>query len=289
MFRGMNYKVFATGMTGTLGSRLSREVQKLNFDLADKSAFIENPSELYGGALIHLAGVVGTKAVLNDKFSTEVNVYGAARLATEVARSKMKRFVYVSTGHVYARSCKASTENAPLDPSTEYSRQKLEAEFAIKKVLEQSEVELVIVRLFSILGSGMPGFTLGGQVDRAASSPGNELINFSDDVRSFMSIADAAIHLEQIAVMPDMPGVINLCSSKPLSVKEAARRYCNSAGLRLPEFGSGHSDAPFLCGDNSELKARYEDFFDSGEGKLIFLMNSLEELSFSKFPLNGMR
>jgi nucleoside-diphosphate-sugar epimerase len=289
VFNGINEKVFATGMSGTLGSRLSRAVRKLNFDLADKSASIGNPSEVKGGTLIHLAGIVGTKAVLSEKLSTEVNVFGAARLATEVARSKMKRFIYVSTGHVYARSSEPSTENAPLDPSTEYSRQKMEAEFAIKKVLEQSEVELVTVRLFSILGSGMPGFTLGGQVDRAATTPGNEQINFSDDVRSFISIADAAIHIEQIASMPDMPRVVNLCSSKPLSVKEAVRRYCNSAGLRLPEFGSGYSDAPFLCGDNSALKARYADFFDNEQDKLILLMNSLEELSFSKFPLNSFR
>lgn len=281
--------VFATGISGTIGSRLSKAVRKLNFDLANESRGILCPSEVEGGTLIHLAGIVGTKAVLTNKLSAEVNVKGAARLAEEAVRTGMKRFIFVSTGHVYARSQGTSTETAALGPATEYSRQKLEAEFAIKEALDQSEVELVIVRLFSILGSRMPSFSLGGQVDAAAVAPHKRPINFSDDLRSFISIADAAFHLEQIAITPGMSGVINLCSSKPISVKEAVRRYCNSEGLRYPEFGTGRSDAPFLCGDNSVLKSKYAAAFHGKEAKLALLINSLEELSFSKFPSKAVR
>jgi nucleoside-diphosphate-sugar epimerase len=189
--------------------------------------------------------------------SFDINVTGSIRLAQECVKARIRRFVFVSTGHVYSLSDYASTELSPLEPISEYALQKLEAEEGIRLCIEGSMTELVVVRLFSIIGRGMPSASLGGQIDRAASKSNEGVIKYADDSRSFLSIETAARHLEQLSTMPNISGVFNLCSSQPILVRDAVSKYVEIAGLPHPLLAPGNSEVPVLWGDNSKLLNSY--------------------------------
>lgn len=246
-------KVIASGLSGTIG----RFVENANGYVGD----IRNPSlysQLEGyDSFLHLAGIVGTQNVQNAlKESYEINVTATLSLAQECLKRNFSQFVYVSTSHIYGISEHKLVEDAVLNPRTDYSKQKLEAELRLKSLFEEERSNLVIVRLFSILGAGMPPFTLGGLLDQI-SSQGNRQISFSDDQRDFLSPDQAAKALEIIAKNDwKEDETINLCTGKSLSVKAASKIYMASKGFFLEEdtFKAGSSDVPIIVGDNSKLK-----------------------------------
>ena len=246
-------RVIASGLTGTIG----RFVENTNEYVGD----IRNPSlytQLEGfDSFLHLAGIVGVQNVQNAlQESYEINVTATLRLAQECLKRKFSQFVYVSTSHIYGISENKLIESAVLNPRTEYAKQKLEAELRLKALFENEHSNLVIVRLFSILGAGMTPFTLGGLLDQI-SSHGNRQISFSDDRRDFLAPDQAATALEIIA-HNNWKGdeTINLCTGKSLSVKAASKIYLASKGYFLEEdiFKAGRSDVPIIVGDNSKLK-----------------------------------
>lgn len=116
-------------------------------------------------AVIHLAGrahILHDSA--NDPFSEfrKVNVQGTERLARQAASAGVTRFVYVSsigvngeiTGSDYPTGF--SELHAP-NPHNAYSRSKWEAEQTLKRVAEETNLEVVIVRPPLVYGPGVPG------------------------------------------------------------------------------------------------------------------------------------
>jgi nucleoside-diphosphate-sugar epimerase len=246
-------KVIASGLTGTIG----RFVENVNGYVGD----VRNPSlytQLEGyDSFLHLAGIVGVQNVQDAlQESYEINVTATLTLAQECLKRNFSQFVYVSTSHVYGTSGNKIIESAVLNPRTDYAKQKLEAELRLRDLFKKEYSNLVIVRLFSILGAGMPPFTLGGLLDQI-SSHGNRQISFSDDQRDFLSPDQAAKALKIIAEN-NWKGdeTINLCTGKSLSVKAASKIYLASQGHFLEEeiFKTGSSEVPIIVGDNSKLK-----------------------------------
>jgi nucleoside-diphosphate-sugar epimerase len=244
-------RVLATGTTGTIGKHLSKVV-KYEGDVRDP-----NYGQLDGfESFLHLAGVVGVKNVekrLQDAYT--INVDATIRLAENCVSRNFKQFVYVSTSHVYKPSPRPITEDFTLAPQSEYAAQKLEAESSLIEVFSNSSTVLVIVRVFSILGAGMFNFTLGGLADRIAQGS-DEIVNFSSDVRDFLAPNQAAVALEVIARHVWLEsGTVNLCTSSPLSVKDAVTQYLLSNNY-LPSskiFVESKSQNPVLIGSNKKL------------------------------------
>lgn len=111
-------------------------------------------------AVIHLAARVH---VMNEKASDPlaafrtVNVDATLNLARQAIDAGVKRFVFVSSVKVNgeetsARPYTAFDEPAPTDP---YGISKLEAEVALKKLAQETGLEVVIVRPPLIYGPGV--------------------------------------------------------------------------------------------------------------------------------------
>ena len=96
--------------------------------------------------VIHLASIVGFPACRKDpELSREINVGGTENIVEEAAGRPV---LFASTGSNYGKMLeKICTETVPLNPLTDYARQKSEAEEIIKK-----NREFVIYRFATAFG-----------------------------------------------------------------------------------------------------------------------------------------
>ncbi len=111
-------------------------------------------------AVVHLAGrvhILRDEAV--DPLATyrRVNVEGSRRLAEQAIKAGIKRFVFLSSIKVNGEGPRPYREEdipAPKDP---YSISKLEAEIALREMVSETSMELVILRPPLVYGPGVKG------------------------------------------------------------------------------------------------------------------------------------
>ena len=79
----------------------------------------------------------------------KINVFGTKKIAIHAAKSRVKRFIFLSSIKVHGEKTK---EGCPLknsssfDPKDSYSLSKLNAEKVLKLIAKEEEIEIVIIR-----------------------------------------------------------------------------------------------------------------------------------------------
>ncbi len=86
---------------------------------------------------------------------SRVNVHSAVAIAEHARRAGAKRFVYASTGNVYAAGFAPFSEAAPVRRDDWYALSKVHAEEAL--ALFRPQLDVVIARLFGVYGPGQKG------------------------------------------------------------------------------------------------------------------------------------
>jgi nucleoside-diphosphate-sugar epimerase len=249
-------RIYATGMTGTIGRHLKNNVNRLNIDLTKK--YIKDLNELLepGGIFLHLAAIVGDSAI-NKDFDTarKVNVESPIDLAKICLSKNFDKFVFVSTSHVYACTSDIISESSPVNPRGIYSEQKIEVEDKLLHLFSDSPEKLCIVRIFSILDWGMPDFTLGGALKKLVNANSNFVLKNSDDIRDFLTPKTVAQTLTKISLCNSLAGIVNLSSATGTSIKKATEIMFTNSNLILQKSRliPGNSSFPTIIGSNSKL------------------------------------
>jgi nucleoside-diphosphate-sugar epimerase len=252
----MNYEVFATGSSGTIGCHLPSEVSSLRLDLlSDPSPTLFASSRNIN--LIHLAGVVGEKRIVDDPTKAyAINVDGTAKLAEVFLESCNGKFTYVSSSHVYKNKEGLSVESDQVQAHSVYAEHKLLAELHLTTLFRDVPHRLLIARVFSILDWHTPPETLGGKVTRLARGKKEPLVN-SLDVRDFSTPFQVANLLFDLTTESAAHGVVNVCSGVATTVEQASRLMLHSIGQSLDAslVDSNISERPFLVGNNAKINA----------------------------------
>lgn len=176
-------RVLVTGSTGFVGNAvLQRLEQESALEVigatrvspnhkADR-IYLEvgaiNENTCWGAALqdvdvvVHLAArahvMHETAAVPLDEFR-KVNLEGSIALARQALSAGVKRFIFISSIGVNGAvtETRAFTEKAIPAPHADYALSKYEAEIALKDLLKQGEMELVIIRPPLVYAANAPG------------------------------------------------------------------------------------------------------------------------------------
>lgn len=246
--------VYATGLTGTIGSFLPGSIKPINIDLASNSQEFEKLKFEEEDSIIHLGAVVGNKMVDNNpNYAFKVNVTGTQLLAQVALSQKVSRFLYISSSHVYKSQFGKIGELDVLEPTTDYGKSKLEAENMLEEIFSEQRHKLCILRVFSLLDWNMPAFTLGGSIQKAFKGEKVNLVN-GDDIRDFLTPKKVAEILLKLSTLQELPKIINICSGDGITVANAARAMAKTSSKNIKlEIIEGFSKIPQLVGDNSLL------------------------------------
>ena len=172
--------VLVTGSNGYIGSILTDELLKKNYDVKgyDVNYFydcnlikIENnltnhikkdirnieDDDLKGiDAVIHLAGLANDPlGDFDPKLTEEINYQSTLKLAELCKKQKVKRFIYASSQSMYGVSDnneELEEENSKKNPVTAYAKTKWEAEKKIK-ILNDDDFTVVMFRPSTVFGA----------------------------------------------------------------------------------------------------------------------------------------
>jgi UDP-glucuronate 4-epimerase len=249
-------KLLATGCSGGLGKYIPADtkIDFRNFQSNNSLSSLELHS--IESTLIHLAAMTSILEVQDNPVeSFMVNVSSTVDLFRTFTKNGGKRFIFASTGHVYGKTQvgRLSSESDVLNPLSLYAEQKVLAERKLVEEAENSGVELIILRIFSIFGMGMKSHFLAGRIEAAVKNFDDfpKILN-SEDVRDFSSPSDVASLIQKSVKIPVHGSLtINLCTGRGITVREIVKS--NFPNVKDESFVAGNSETPRLVGD-PELK-----------------------------------
>lgn len=247
--------LIATGLTGTIGRKMDGSIHPARVVLG--STRLRDHFKIDKGSmtLVHLAGVVGeSKVTENLGYSERINVDETFNLAREVIEDFGGRFIHISSSHIYGPTTTAVTEDSLPNPQTHYASQKHIVEQKLNNYFGVENPQLVILRVFSVLGWDVEEFTLGGLVKRIMKGS-KEVVSNSDDIRDFMTPTSIARAISTIAKNGQVSGVFNLSTGTGIKVGDAVRSMFKVSNFQEPtnQINPGKSKASFIVGDNQKL------------------------------------
>ncbi len=132
-------------------------------DFTEKPAWDQALSEV--DSVVHLAARVHVmQETVNDPLAAfrKANVEATLELAIAAVKSKLRRFVYISSIKVNGEQTDgdAFTEEDTVDPLDPYARSKFEAEQGLMDIARKSGMEVVIIRPVLVYGPGVKGNVL---------------------------------------------------------------------------------------------------------------------------------
>jgi nucleoside-diphosphate-sugar epimerase len=163
---------------------------------------------------------------------------GTMHLARAAADAGVKRFVGIGTCLEYQLSAEPLPADAPLGPSSPYAACKAAAYFALSQMLPLSGVDFVWCRLFYLYGEGEDARRLVPMLRQSLSEGRPVDLTAGTQVRDFLDVSEAGRQIADVA-LSDKTGAFNICSGKPVTVRELAESVADRYGRRdLLKFGA---------------------------------------------------
>jgi nucleoside-diphosphate-sugar epimerase len=163
---------------------------------------------------------------------------GTLRLAEGAAQAKVRRFVGIGTCFEYDLNAGRLSIETPLRPSTPYAQAKVDAFNALSAALPRQGVAFAWCRLFYLYGEGEDSRRLVSYVRGRLQAGEPAKLSSGSQVRDFLDVREAARMIVDVA-LGSQEGPVNICSGKPVTVRELAERIADEFGRRdLLRFGA---------------------------------------------------
>ena len=149
-------------------------------------------------------------------------------------------------------------EEMPTAPVTEYGRAKDDLRRHVERLHELRPFNLTWARLFYLHGEGQSPRSLVPQLEGAIAR-GEATFNMSggEQLRDYLPVDEAAAYLVELALNGRDNGVVNICSGKPMSVRELAEevvaRHGSPIQLNLGYFPYPDYEPMAFWGDRHKL------------------------------------
>jgi len=269
------FEVLSLGLhvpTGILAPNESASVEWLSADIRDPDSVYRALDRGVPDMIFHLAGVSFVPEAREAPAAAyEVNVLGAVRLLTEVARRRAAGLMdpvvlIIGSATQYGRHSISEmplTESATQQPNDVYASSKAAQEIAALQIHRADGVRVICTRSFNHSGAGHPEhFLLPALVRRAIAlreSGERELrLGNRDSVRDYLHVGDV-VRAYLLLAKKGSPGeVYNVCSGEGVSAGDLARDVLLRVGTTAeittdPNLVRG-IDVPVLVGSPAKLE-----------------------------------
>ena len=216
-------------------------------------------SENKSYSMIHLAGLASvSECEKNPERARALNIDSSLKWYQAATATGCKRFIYVSTSHIFAAQKTPLTVSSPAGPRSVYAKTKYEAEESLIKNSTGSSTELVIARVFSILPKMLrPGYLLTSLHQRAKMKDFSPIPGLSN-VRDFISTAEIGRQLVELTYEPvKHQQLVLICTGQGRTIREIAEQVFREHGLdgqSLKEAPGRPDDVPYIVGTPYEFK-----------------------------------
>lgn len=247
-------RIAVSGAGGFIGQHVLRELQSCGLDVvalgrsaarrspSKSSRWVTmdvanpptNPYEAMGrpDILIHLAW----SGLPNYQSSHHVETELPVQLAflSSCVRNGLKRLVVTGTCYEYGLASGELAENAPTRPCTQYGIAKDMLRKALFDLRAQYGFDLTWLRLFYLYGEEQSEKSLYSML-RAAIGRGERTFDMSggEQLRDFLPIDEAARLIVEIAQRENVSGIFNLCSGKPIAVRDLVQSWIEASGAKI--------------------------------------------------------
>ena len=244
-------KILSLGCSGFLGQALAWSAQPENIELVGLSSKTATGIDPVTGdlrasfsipsgteAVIYLAqspqALMGPSGAIH---TMKVNCQSATAAAIQAMDAGVRRFIYLSTGSVYAPSFDKMQESFPVRRDSWYSLTKLQAEESLSLLRQQ--IEITIVRPFGIYGPNQSGRLIpnlrskilaGEPILLKPRKRGDNLIRDGGLKISLCHVGDAAKAILHFG-MHGGPACVNLAAGESLSIRAIAQLLGHQLGI----------------------------------------------------------
>lgn len=252
--------------TGWVGTRLVAAFERRGITSA---AWSPRGSQLRTGGEDRLEAVLdslGPQLVVNaagrraggEDEMLDANAHFARWVAERVAPIGA-RLIHLGSAAEYGHpgSGAAVAESTECRPTTAYGRTKLAGTEAVLEWRDRADV--LVARPFNLVGPGAPPGTPVAQFAQevAALGPagGAVSVQWPPTVRDLITVEQLARSLVELASVPTLPGVVNVCSGGGVSFREIVEALGRRRGVEVRVETSGEPGIPTVIGDPSLLRS----------------------------------
>lgn len=241
---------------------LSRAYHLLTADVADFEALKSCLGSYSFDYVYHLASVNDTFVADYDQLAYQINVLGTQNIINLLPKESIKKFVYLSTFHVYGPQKGQIDENTQCHPPNSYGSTHLEAEKIVSSQFDKNK--FAIFRLSNSYGCPRLSnnnkwyLVLNDLCHQAFTNQKIQLLSNGKPTRDFIWMGDVCEVLYQSISHPHLIGIFNLNSGQLFSMYQIAEKVQKA----YKDF-SGHNISIFL--NEEDTKAHISDWFLSNE------------------------
>lgn len=163
----------------------------------------------------------------------EVNVYGTINIAMAASKSKIKRFIHISSSEIYGSArYSPMDENHPTIPQSTYAVSKLAAERVVYTIHKEHDLPAVILRPFNSFGPNITQPYIIPEIINQLMSGTTELqLGNITSKRDLTFVSDTAHAILLSLVGEGLVGeTINIGSERSISIKDLVKQICEIFG-----------------------------------------------------------
>lgn len=182
--------------------------------------------------VIHLAwaGLPNYK----ELFHIEENLPQNYNFLKSMVRGGIRRLLVAGTCFEYGLQNGELSEDAPTFPVTPYGLAKDSLRKFLIELQKHESFDLQWCRFFYLYGKGQNSRSLFSQLDKAIEN-GDKVFNMSggEQLRDYLPVERVAEIVRMTAESPEVGGVINCCSGKPVSIRSMVENHIKEKGADI--------------------------------------------------------
>ena len=237
-------RILVTGSEGFLGKHLVRSLSEDGRSVTGIDLALFDRHDIRGDlawvklenydACVHLAAIAAPDKCKKDpSLAFETNVRGTHNVLRLCERLNIRRFIFMSSAHVYGISPKymPTPESHPLALHDTYTTTKILGEQLCELFWQNHGIAYTCIRLFNAYGPGQsPDYFLGVKL-RQANAGGPLTVRNASVTKDWIYIGDV-IRAIQLALESDFVGPVNIGTGIETSLGQLVERIAQ--GFNLP-------------------------------------------------------